>query len=172
MKKTQTVLDEGETPMIAASCSLNSISKFWYKMMHAPRHWRLTLIYKAMFNVIFFFNFFFFYKSIDGCMAFEAAYMLEKSVSVFMLYMPTVYIYIYFKLDSNSIASRHLVVFQCRGLNYLFCFFPPSTLKESYWRFDTVGLRRWQDMNPRSSSTFLETFFLHFSLCSSFSYLL
>lgn len=57
-------------------------------------------------------------------MAFEAAYMLEKiCVSVFMLYMPTVYIYIYFKLDSNSIASRHLVVFQCRGLNYLF--FPP-----------------------------------------------
>lgn len=58
-------------------------------------------------------------------MAFEAAYMLEKiCVSVFMLYMPTVYIYIYFKLDSNSIASRHLVVFQCRGLNYLFVFSP------------------------------------------------
>lgn len=92
-------------------------------MMHDPRHWRLTLIYKAMFNVIFLF--FFFYKSTDGCMAFEAAYMLEKiCVSVFMLYMPTVYIYIYFKLDSNSIASRHLVVFQCRGLNYLFVF-PP-----------------------------------------------
>lgn len=181
MKKTQTVLDEGETPMIVTSCSLNSISKFWCKMMHAPRHWRLTLIYKAMFNVIFLFFFFsfFFYKSIDGCMAFEAAYMLEKSVSVYLCYICLQYIYIYFKLDSNSIASRHHVVFQCRGLNCLFVclvfFFPPSTLKESYWRFDTVGLRRWQDMNPRSSSsssTFLETFFLHFSLCSSFSYLL
>lgn len=133
MKKTQTVLDEGETPMIATSCSLNSISKFWCKMMHDPRHWRLTLIYKAMFNVIFLF---FFYKSTDGCMAFEAAYMLEKiCVSVFMLYMPTVYIYIYFKLDSNSIASRHLVVFQCRGLNYLFVFSPLP-----HWRNLTEGL--------------------------------
>lgn len=169
MKKTQTVLDEGETPMIATSCSLNSISKFWCKMMHDPRHWRLTLIYKAMFNVIFLF---FFTKVQMDVWLLRQHTCLKKSVSVYLCYICLQYIYIYFKLDSNSIASRHLVVFQCRGLNYLFVFSPPSTLKESYWRFDTVGLRRWQDMNPRSSSTFLETFFLHFSLCSSFSYLL
>lgn len=144
MKKTQTVLDEGETPMIVTSCSLNSVSKFWCKMMHAPRHWRLTLIYKAMFNVIFFF----FYESIDGCMAFEAAYMLEKSVSMYLCYICLQYIEkIYFKLDSNSIASQHLVYFTSGDwIVWLVGFFPPSTLKESHWRFDTVGLRRWQDM--------------------------
>lgn len=91
-------------------------------MMHDPRHWRLTLIYKAMFNVIFLF---FFYKSTDGCMAFEAAYMLEKiCVSVFMLYMPTVYIYLLqigLKFDCQSTSC----CFSVQGTELFVCFFPP-----------------------------------------------
>lgn len=171
MKKTQTVLDEGETPMIATSCSLNSISKFWCKMMHDPRHWRLTLIYKAMFNVIFLF--FFFTKVQMDVWLLRQHTCLKKSVSVYLCYICLQYIYIYLlqiglKFDCQSTSC----CFSVQGTELFVCFFPPSTLKESYWRFDTVGLRRWQDMNPRSSSTFLETFFLHFSLCSSFSYLL
>lgn len=134
MKKTQTVLDEGETPMIATSCSLNSISKFWCKMMHDPRHWRLTLIYKAMFNVIFLFFFLQKYRWMYG---FWGSIHAWKNLCqcIYAIYAYSIYIYIYFKLDSNSIASRHLVVFQCRGLNYLFVFSPLP-----HWRNLTEGL--------------------------------
>lgn len=171
MKKTQTVLDEGETPMIATSCSLNSISKFWCKMMHDPRHWRLTLIYKAMFNVIFLF--FFFTKVQMDVWLLRQHTCLKKSVSVYLCYICLQYIYIFTSNWTQIRLPVDILLFFSAG-DWIIClfFFPPSTLKESYWRFDTVGLRRWQDMNPRSSSTFLETFFLHFSLCSSFSYLL
>lgn len=170
MKKTQTVLDEGETPMIATSCSLNSISKFWCKMMHDPRHWRLTLIYKAMFNVIFLFLFLQKYRWMYG---FWGSIHAWKNLCqcIYAIYAYSIYIYLLqigLKFDCQSTSC----CFSVQGTELFVCFFPPSTLKESYWRFDTVGLRRWQDMNPRSSSTFLETFFLHFSLCSSFSYLL
>lgn len=168
MKKTQTVLDEGETPMIATSCSLNSISKFWCKMMHDPRHWRLTLIYKAMFNVIFLF---FFTKVQMDVWLLRQHTCLKKSVSVYLCYICLQYIYIFTSNWTQIRLPVDILLFFSAG-DWIICFFPPSTLKESYWRFDTVGLRRWQDMNPRSSSTFLETFFLHFSLCSSFSYLL
>lgn len=93
-------------------------------MMHDPRHWRLTLIYKAMFNVIFLF--FFFYKSTDGCMAFEAAYMLEKiCVSVFMLYMPTVYIYIFTSNWTQIRLPVDILLFFSAG-DWIIClFFPP-----------------------------------------------
>lgn len=92
-------------------------------MMHDPRHWRLTLIYKAMFNVIFLFFFLQKYRWMYG---FWGSIHAWKNLCqcIYAIYAYSIYIYIYFKLDSNSIASRHLVVFQCRGLNYLFVFSP------------------------------------------------
>lgn len=42
---------------------------------------------------------------------------------IYAIYAYSIYIYIYFKLDSNSIASRHLIVFSAG--DWIVCFFSP-----------------------------------------------
>lgn len=92
-------------------------------MMHDPRHWRLTLIYKAMFNVIFLF---FFTKVQMDVWLLRQHTCLKKSVSVYLCYICLQYIYIYLlqiglKFDCQSTSC----CFSVQGTELFVCFFPP-----------------------------------------------
>lgn len=93
-------------------------------MMHDPRHWRLTLIYKAMFNVIFLFFFFFTKVQMDVWLLRQHT-CLKKSVSVYLCYICLQYIYIFTSNWTQIRLPVDILLFFSAG-DWIIClFFPP-----------------------------------------------
>lgn len=93
-------------------------------MMHDPRHWRLTLIYKAMFNVIFLFFFLQKYRWMYG---FWGSIHAWKNLCqcIYAIYAYSIYIYIFTSNWTQIRLPVDILLFFSAG-DWIIClFFPP-----------------------------------------------
>lgn len=143
-------------------------------MMHDPRHWRLTLIYKAMFNVIFLF--FFFLQKYRWMYGFWGSiHAWKKSVSVYLCYICLQYIYIFTSNWTQIRLPVDILLFFSAG-DWIIClFFPPFhiegiLLKVWYSWFEEVARhepKKQQHIFRDVLPTLLTLFFLFLPFVTS-----